>query len=61
MNTDECLICEKHRGVSLQPPGGYIYREKYFYICHTPLAYGPLGTLFIESNRHFLDYAEMSV
>jgi len=28
-------------------------------ICHAPGKLGPLGTLFIESKRHFLDYAEM--
>ena len=29
-------------------------------ICHAPANLGPLGTLFIESKRHFLDYAEMT-
>ena len=29
-------------------------------ICHAPVKLGPLGTLFIESKRHFLDYAEMT-
>ena len=29
-------------------------------ICHAPGKLGPLGTLFIESKRHFLDYAEMT-
>ena len=29
-------------------------------ICHAPVKLGPLGTLFIESRRHFLDYAEMT-
>jgi len=29
-------------------------------ICHAPGRLGPLGTLFIESKRHFLDYAEMT-
>jgi diadenosine tetraphosphate (Ap4A) HIT family hydrolase len=28
--------------------------------CHAPGKLGPLGTLFIESKRHFLDYAEMT-
>jgi len=57
---DSCLICEKHKGIDHQPPGGYIYKGKYFSICHAPLATGPLGTVFIESNRHLLDYAEMT-
>ena len=29
-------------------------------VCHAPGRLGPLGTLFIESKRHFLDYAEMT-
>ena len=29
-------------------------------ICHAPAKLGPLGTLFVESKRHFLDYAEMT-
>ena len=29
-------------------------------VCHAPGKMGPLGTLFIESKRHFLDYAEMN-
>ena len=28
--------------------------------CHAPGKLGPLGTLFIESRRHFLDYSEMT-
>jgi diadenosine tetraphosphate (Ap4A) HIT family hydrolase len=27
-------------------------------VCHAPIDKGPLGTLFIESRRHFLDFAE---
>jgi diadenosine tetraphosphate (Ap4A) HIT family hydrolase len=29
-------------------------------VCHAPGKLGPLGTLFIEAKRHFLDYAEMT-
>lgn len=29
-------------------------------VCHAPVNMGPLGTLLIESKRHFLDYAEMT-
>jgi len=29
-------------------------------VCHAPGRLGPLGTLFIESRRHFLDYSEMT-
>ena len=55
-----CLICDKHDGVGYHPPGGFIFRGAYFSICHAPLEAGPAGTLFIESNRHFLDYSEMT-
>jgi diadenosine tetraphosphate (Ap4A) HIT family hydrolase len=27
-------------------------------VCHAPVDKGPLGTLFIESQRHFLDFSE---
>ena len=30
-------------------------------VCHAPGKLGPLGTLFIESRRHFLDYSEMAL
>jgi diadenosine tetraphosphate (Ap4A) HIT family hydrolase len=29
-------------------------------VCHAPVDKGPLGTLFIESQRHFLDFSEAS-
>lgn len=40
------------------PPGGYIYESEHWLVCHAPVDKGPLGTLFIESRRHFLDFAE---
>ena len=57
----DCLICAKHAGVSHLPPGGMIYEGKHFSVCHAPPETGPLGTLFIEANRHIIDYAEMSL
>jgi diadenosine tetraphosphate (Ap4A) HIT family hydrolase len=30
-------------------------------VCHAPGKLGRLGTLLIESKRHFLDYSEMTV
>jgi diadenosine tetraphosphate (Ap4A) HIT family hydrolase len=53
-----CLLCQKHKGEVALPPGGYIYESKHWLICHAPADKGPLGTLFIESRRHFLDFAE---
>ena len=57
---DDCFICRKHKGQESAPPGGYIYEDGHWMICHAPGKLGPLGTLFIESKRHFIDYAEMT-
>jgi len=56
----DCFICRKHRGQEAAPPGGYIYEDEHWMICHAQPHMGPLGTLFIESKRHFLDYAKMT-
>jgi diadenosine tetraphosphate (Ap4A) HIT family hydrolase len=58
MNT--CIICRKHKGREPVPPGGYIYEDDHWMVCHAPVNLGSLGTLFIESRRHFLNYAEMT-
>jgi len=55
-----CFICRKHNGQEPAPPGGYIYEDEHWMVCHAPGNLGPLGTLFIEAKRHFLDYAEMT-
>lgn len=57
---ETCFICRKHKGLEAAPPGGYIYEDEHWMVCHAPGKLGPLGTLFIESKRHFLDYAEMT-
>ncbi len=57
---ETCFICRKHNGQETAPPGGYIYEDEHWMVCHAPGKLGPLGTLFIESKRHFLDYAEMT-
>jgi diadenosine tetraphosphate (Ap4A) HIT family hydrolase len=57
---ENCFICRKHNGQEAAPPGGYIYEDENWMVCHAPGRLGPLGTLFIESKRHFLDYAEMN-
>jgi diadenosine tetraphosphate (Ap4A) HIT family hydrolase len=57
---DTCFICRKHKGQEATPPGGYIYEDEHWMVCHAPGKLGPLGTLFIESKRHFLDYAAMT-
>jgi diadenosine tetraphosphate (Ap4A) HIT family hydrolase len=57
---ETCFICRKHKRLETAPPGGYIYEDEHWMVCHAPGKLGPLGTLFIESRRHFLDYAEMT-
>ncbi len=57
---EDCFLCRKHKGQEAAPPGGYIYEDEHWLVCHAPGAKGPLGTLFIESRRHFLDPAEMT-
>jgi len=57
---ENCFVCRKHLGQEVAPPGGYIYEDEHWMICHAPINVGPLGTLLIESKRHFLDYAEMT-
>jgi diadenosine tetraphosphate (Ap4A) HIT family hydrolase len=55
----ECFLCQKHAGQVAPPPGGYIYEDLHWRVCHAPVDKGPLGTLFVESQRHFLDFAEL--
>ncbi len=57
---ENCVICRKHDGLELVPPGGYIHEDEYWMVCHADTKWGPLGTLLIESRRHFLDYSEMT-
>ncbi len=54
----DCFLCQKHKGEVAQPPGGYIYESEHWLLCQAPVDKGPLGTLFIEFRRHFLDFAE---
>jgi len=57
---ETCFLCRKHKGQEAAPPGGYIYEDEHWMVCHAPGKLGSLGTLFIESRRHFLDYSEMT-
>jgi diadenosine tetraphosphate (Ap4A) HIT family hydrolase len=54
----DCFLCQKHKGKVAPPPGGYIYEGTHWLVCHAPVDKGPLGTLFIEARRHFLDFSE---
>jgi diadenosine tetraphosphate (Ap4A) HIT family hydrolase len=60
LNIETCFICRKPHGQEAAPPDGYIYEDENWKVCHAPGKLGPLGTLFIESKRHFLDFAEFN-
>jgi diadenosine tetraphosphate (Ap4A) HIT family hydrolase len=55
----DCFVCKKHTGKFASPPGGYIYEDTYWKVCHGPADKCSLGGLLVESKRHFLDFAEM--
>ncbi|MBP1993051.1 HIT family protein [Paenibacillus eucommiae] len=56
-----CFICDKHAGITNhQPPGGYIYEDEHWMVCHFPAEQSVVGQLVIESKRHFLDFADMT-
>ena len=55
-----CFICDKHAGNTVQPPGGYIYEDEYWMVCHFPAEQSVIGQLVIESKRHFLDFSDMT-
>jgi len=59
--TAECFICRKHAGELAAPPGGYLFDAAQFRVCHAPAALAAPGTLLIESRRHLLDFAEMTL
>jgi len=60
LDVQDCFLCRKHAGLEAKPPGGYIYADENWMVCHAPPEKGPLGSLFIESRRHLLDFAEMT-
>lgn len=60
MDDGNCFLCRKHDGSEPQPPGGYILQDADWLVCHAPVTKGPLGTLFIESRRHMLDFGEFN-
>lgn len=58
----DCRICARRRGEcpDEEPIGGYVYQDEYWYAYHAPSDRSVLGQLFLVSQRHFLDFAEMS-
>jgi diadenosine tetraphosphate (Ap4A) HIT family hydrolase len=56
----DCFICRKHVSLEAPPPGGYIVEDAHWKVGHGPVHVTRLGTLVIESARHYLDFAEMT-
>jgi diadenosine tetraphosphate (Ap4A) HIT family hydrolase len=55
-----CFICRKNAGLEAPPPGGYIYEDAHWKVGHAPAHVVGLGTLVVESARHYLDPADMT-
>ncbi|WP_405090092.1 hypothetical protein OG767_20760 [Micromonospora sp. NBC_01392] len=63
----QCLVCAKYAGLPVPawagfpvPPGGHLVDDGIWRVGHGPTPYWPVGTLLIESHRHFLDYADFT-
>lgn len=56
-----CAICRKHAGQGEQPPGGYVFEDDQWLAAHADPGAAVPGQLTVESRRHFLDFADMSV
>ena len=59
MSTDDCFICRKQRGEIAAPPGGYLWEDETWLVCHAPAEIAAAGTVILESRRHVLDFQEM--
>ncbi len=59
MLTDDCFICRKHRAEVAPPPGGYLWEDENWLVCHAPSEIAGAGTLILESRQHFLDLEDM--
>jgi diadenosine tetraphosphate (Ap4A) HIT family hydrolase len=59
MSTADCFICRKHRGEVAPSPGGYLWEDETWLVCHAPAEIAGAGTLILESRQHFLDLEDM--
>jgi diadenosine tetraphosphate (Ap4A) HIT family hydrolase len=55
-----CFICRKNVGLEDTSPGGYVYEDDHWKVGHAPAHMVGLGTLVVESARHYLDFSEMN-
>jgi len=60
LDRPDCFICRKHARLEAQPPGGYLYADDCWRVCHAPTAMSIPGELLIESRRHLLDFAGLN-
>ena len=63
IDTQNCLVCRKHRGL-VSVPGGVIFENEIVYISHAQL-WGEeedhyLGHLFVETKRHVPSISQLS-
>ncbi len=59
MSTADCFICRKHRAEVAPSPGGYLWEDKTWLVCHAPAEIAGAGTLILESRQHHLDLEDM--
>jgi len=59
MSTADCFICRKQRAEVAPSPGGYLWEDKTWLVCHAPAEIAGAGTLILESRQHFLDLEDM--
>ena len=58
----DCIICARRRGErpEEEPLGGYLHEDEHWYAYHAPAERSVPGQIFVVSQRHFLDFAEMT-
>jgi diadenosine tetraphosphate (Ap4A) HIT family hydrolase len=55
-----CFICRIHQGLEAAPPGGYLYEDAHWLVCHAPTARAIPREFFVASRRHWVDFTEMT-
>lgn len=58
---EECFYCRRAAGLEEEPLGGYVYSDEHFRVGHAQIEIAGPGTLVVESRRHVLDLATMSL
>ena len=51
---ENCFICRKHKDQEAAPPGGYIYEDEHWMVCHAPGKLGPLVVCWLRNARNSL-------